>query len=88
MRANKRTDEQVTQYLRPNSWLFYPTVRRAASDIACRRYHGSQGHCHHPQIAAYYYRADTVVTLSTPKIYFPAKSPPPLFVLRSRFVEG
>ena len=28
VRANERTDERVAQYLRPNSWLFCPTVLR------------------------------------------------------------
>ena len=26
MQANKQTDERVAQYLRPNAWLFCPTV--------------------------------------------------------------
>ena len=28
VRANKRMDEHVAQYLRPNSWVFCPTVER------------------------------------------------------------
>ena len=30
VRANKRTDERVAQYFRPNSWLFCPTVHSSS----------------------------------------------------------
>ena len=33
MRANEQTDEGVAQYLRPNSWLFSPTVLGSGSKL-------------------------------------------------------
>ena len=37
MRANERTDERVAQYLRPDSWLFYPTVHSGLPGVVGRK---------------------------------------------------